>query len=133
MARKWSNLSGDAHQCTPHHGGFRRWFQSASASQRSCRAMGERNLTSQESRGFLGHLGVWRAEEGGSQVCQEVAYAAKHWPENGSLGHRRRCMGPSLQYLNTPPQGSEASPAQLITGTSAAGTPYLWGRGRSMR
>ncbi|KAG0723273.1 hypothetical protein GWK47_042967 [Chionoecetes opilio] len=103
---------------------FRRWFKRFGIPEElSCD--GGTNLTSQESRGFLD---TWRVR---------LRVSSAHYPQsngraeaavkcakrllrgntgrNGSLDTDAAAWA-IMQYLNTPPQGSEASPAQLITG-----------------
>ncbi|KAG0710423.1 hypothetical protein GWK47_022830 [Chionoecetes opilio] len=103
---------------------FRRWFKRFGIPEElSCD--GGTNLTSQESRGFLD---TWRVR---------LRVSSAHYPQsngraeaavkcakrllrgntgrNGSLDTDAAAWA-IMQYFNTPPQGSEASPAQLITG-----------------
>ncbi|KAG0726007.1 Transposon Ty3-I Gag-Pol polyprotein [Chionoecetes opilio] len=103
---------------------FRRWFKRFGIPEElSCD--GGTNLTSQESRGFLD---TWRVR---------LRVSSAHYPQsngraeaavkcakrllrgntgrNGSLDTDAAAWA-IMQYLNTPPQGSGASPAQLITG-----------------
>ncbi|KAG0721073.1 hypothetical protein GWK47_047188 [Chionoecetes opilio] len=124
MARREPPLSGDATSarlitvCSDDG-------SSASASQgASCD--GGTNLTSQESRGFLD---TWRVrlrvssahypQSNGPQrrqsSCAKRLLRGNTGPER-LPGHRAPLHGPSCGYPQTPPQGSEASPAQLITG-----------------
>ncbi|KAG0722512.1 hypothetical protein GWK47_044349 [Chionoecetes opilio] len=115
---KWEHLSGRPHQCTLIKG-FSDDGSSASASQRSCRAMGERTPTSQESRGFLDTWGCaaeglispitpsLTAAQRRQSVCPKGCYAATlagTAPWTPTPLH-----GPSCSTLNHPPQGSEAS------------------------
>ena len=103
---------------------FRRWFRRFGIPEElSCD--GGTNLTSQESRGFFN---TWRVQLRVSSAhylqsngrAEAALKGAKrllcvNTAQNGSLdtdGAARAIM----QYLNTPPQGSEASPAQLLTG-----------------
>ncbi|KAG0713208.1 hypothetical protein GWK47_016722 [Chionoecetes opilio] len=88
---------------------------------------GVTNLTSQESRGFLD---TWRVGAEGlnqhitpSLTARERRQSSvprgfptrQHWPER-LPGHRRPLHGGPHAVPQPPPQGSEASPAQLITG-----------------
>ncbi|KAG0725735.1 hypothetical protein GWK47_038024 [Chionoecetes opilio] len=94
-------------------------------SQRSCRAMGERTSPARNPgassntwrvrRGSHQHItpSLTAAARGGSQVCKRLLRG--NTGRNGSLDTDAAAWA-IMQYLNTPPQGSEASPAQLITG-----------------
>ena len=86
---------------------------------------GGTNLTSRKSRGFFN---TW---------CVRLRISSAHYPQSNSRAEtavkcaKRLLRGNTaqngsldtdaaaraiMQYLNTPPQGSEASPAQLLTG-----------------
>ncbi|KAG0718564.1 hypothetical protein GWK47_052212 [Chionoecetes opilio] len=115
---KWSTFSGDATSARLITV-FRRWFKRFGIPEElSCD--GGTNLTSQESRGFLD---TWRVR---------LRVSSAHYPQsngraeaavkcakrllrgntgrNGSLDTDAAAWA-IMQYLNTPPQGSEASPA----------------------